>query len=269
MEIYSEKYFINPAIENGIQAYNACKSGEHYSKMYKFEMLVIKILTIIYGENSIIFPYKIDNERAFKCNLLIYDLKDTDLKRFINMMQKYYDFMEEYKSEKMAVGIINEIERILIDMLKRRAKYKQYSSQEISMLDQIFASHLNYNEIKEYSSNSLFIKEYWLNTKENLTDTQIKMININPDLLSREEYAKYGYDIRTIACLSIEEISEINNSIQIEKEYGCRSGKKSLFQRMNISLSTGNGYVDKLMLCSIISTEIMLGIIIIMQLGGK
>ena len=58
-------------------------------------------------------PYKIDNEKAFECNLLMYDLKDTDLKKFISYMQKYYDFMEEFKSEKMAEGIIEEIEKII------------------------------------------------------------------------------------------------------------------------------------------------------------
>lgn len=269
MEIYSEKYFINPAIEMGIQAYIACKNGEHYSKMYKFEMLVIKILTIIYGENSIIFPYKIDNERAFKCNLLMYDLKEIDLKKFIVVIQKYYDFMEEYKSEKMAAGIISEIEKILIDMLKKRLKYKKYSDNEIKLLDQIFSVHLNYNDLRNINGQNVSIKEYWLNMKENLTDTQVEMININPDLLSREEYAKYGYDIRTIACLTIEEISEINNTIAVEKEKVTYYKKIGFFQKFNVCLTTGNGFVDKLMLCSIVATEIMIGIIILAQLGGR
>mgnify|MGYP004533385613 FL=1 len=99
MEIYSEKFFINQAIEHGIDSYILNKNGEHYNKMYKFEMLIISALTIIYGEKSILLPYKIDNEKAFECNLLMYDLKDTDLKKFISYMQKYYDFMEEFKSE--------------------------------------------------------------------------------------------------------------------------------------------------------------------------
>jgi len=49
-------------------------------------MHVIKVLTIIYGEKSILLPYKIDNEKAFECNLLIYDLKENIMKKFIMYM---------------------------------------------------------------------------------------------------------------------------------------------------------------------------------------
>ena len=37
-------------------------------------------------------------------------------------MQKYYDFMEKFKSEKMAEGIIEEIEKIIVEMLKNARK---------------------------------------------------------------------------------------------------------------------------------------------------
>ena len=72
---YVEKYFINPAIEHGIRGYLALKEDMDYPQCYTFEMSVIKALTIIYGEKSILLPYKIDNEKAFECNLLMYDLK--------------------------------------------------------------------------------------------------------------------------------------------------------------------------------------------------
>lgn len=269
MEIYSEKNFINKSIEVGIQSYLALKNGQHYSKMYRFEMIVIQILTIIYGENSILFPYKIDNETAFKCNLLIYDIKENEVKRFINLMEKYYDLMEDCKSEKMASGIIDELEKILIEMLKRRAKFKKYSSEEISLLDTIFSKHIDLNNFSKNEKNSSLIRQYWLDTKENLTNTQIEMISLNPDLLSREEYAKYGYDIRTIACLTTEEISSINNAIENAKAEKKYMKKPKFLEKYNLVLTTGNGFVDKLMLASIVATELMIGIIILAQLGGK
>ena len=73
-EKYLDPYFIHPAIEYGISSYLSYKENNEYKRAHTFEMYVIKALTIIYGEKSIILPYKIDNERAFECNLLIYNL---------------------------------------------------------------------------------------------------------------------------------------------------------------------------------------------------
>lgn len=268
IDTYSEKFFINQAIECGIRSYILNKKGEHYNKMYKFEMIIIQALTTIYGEKSILLPYKIDNEKAFECNLLMYDLKKNDLKKFENYMQTYYDFMSEYKSEKMADGIIEEIEKIVIEMLKKKAKVRKISDEEIEKLNNIFDGHSDYNNLKQFKDTSL-IKKYWLDTKENLTNTQIEMIGINPDLLDRETYAHYGYDIRTIACLSPEEISEINNKIESLKQVTYNMPNPSFFKKCNLYLSTGNGFVDKLMLISIAATEIMIGLVILFKLGGK
>lgn len=268
MEIYSEKFFINQAIEYGINSYILNSNGEHYNKMYKFEMLVISALTIIYGEKSILLPYKIDNEKAFECNLLMYDLKDADLKKFTTYMQKYYNFMEEYKSEKMAEGIVEEIEKIIVEMLKKRAKVKKFTNDEIDKLNKIFDNNYAFNNIFSNSNENL-IKRYWLDTKANLTDTQVEMIGINPNLLSREEYSKYGFDIRTIACLSTTEISEVNKAIEENKKKQFKMEEVSFFKRFNLYLTTGNGFVDKLMLLSIVATELMIGMIILLRLGGK
>ena len=75
-------------------------------------MHVIKALTIIYGENSILLPYKIDNEKAFECNLLMYDLKESDMRNFIKYMNEYYNFMKNFNSNVKATGLISEIEKI-------------------------------------------------------------------------------------------------------------------------------------------------------------
>ena len=98
----------------------------------------------------------------------------------------------------------------------------------------------------------------------------MNMIGLNPDLLSREEYNKYGYDIRTIACLSPEEISKVNKCIDDEKNRNNYNYEKiSFFKKYNLYLSSGSGFVDKIMLLSIAATELMIGFIIIAVLGGK
>ena len=95
------------------------------------------------------------------------------------------------------------------------------------------------------------------------------MIAVNPNLLMPEEYAKYGYDINCIAILSEEEIKKINTTIVDEMIRKSAKDKKIVFKKKNkLVLTSGNGFVDKLMLLSIVVTEIMVGIVIATSIWG-
>lgn len=268
---YTEKYFINPGIDAGIKSYLLYKDEKSYPMIHTFEMNVIKVLTIVYGEKSILLPYKIDNERAFECNLLMYDLKESDMERFINYLDEYYKFMQNFKSEQKATGLTSEIEQILMEMIVKRAKRKEFKPEEIAEFDKIFNPiEGDLKKIKSYiSKNDGLIIRTWENNKYELTNTQIKMITVNPNLLTRDEYHKYGYDIRTIASLSEKEINEVNSIILKEEERVFEAKEKlNFFQRNRIVLTTGNGYIDKLLLLSIIATELMIGVVVTASIFG-
>lgn len=269
---YVDKFFINPAIENGIRSYMLYKEGKTYPAIYTYEMNVIKILTIIYGEKSILLPYKIDNEKAFECNLLMYDLKENDMLNFFKYFNEYYEFMQNYKSEKKATGLTTEIEKILIEMIIKRGKRKEYTNQELSEFDKIFNPiEGNLKNIKSLISvNNGLIARAWETNKYELTNTQLRMIAVNPNLLDSSIYSKYGYNITTIASLSEEEIENVNHIIIVEENRVISTPeKKNIFRKSNkIVLTTGNGFVDKLMLLSIIATELMIGMVIMSVLGG-
>lgn len=268
---YVDKFFINPAIENGISSYMLHKDGKTYPPLFTFEMNVIKVLTIIYGEKSILLPYKIDNEKAFECNLLMYDLKESDMKSFIKYMNEYYEFMKNYKSEKKATGLTTEIEKLLLEMIIKRSKRKEFTRSEIREFDSIFNPiEGNLKKIKSLVSadNGLIIRA-WESNKIELSNTQLRMIAVNPNLLDSNLYNKYGYNIKTIASLSEEEIERVNHVIIIEENrVKLTPSKKSVFKRGKIVLTTGNGFVDKLMLLSIVATELMIGFIVMCILGG-
>lgn len=269
---YVDKNFINPAIESGIKSFLLYKEGKSYPVIYTFEMNVIKTLAIIYGEKSILLPYKIDNEKAFECNLLTYDLKESDMKNFIKYMNEYYNFMQNYKSEKKATGLTTEVERILLEMIIKRSKRKEFTTEEIQEFDKVFNPiDGDLKKIKSLvSANEGLIIRTWESNKYELTNTQMRLIAVNPKLLSKEEYYKYGYDIRVIASLQEEEIDEINELIKAEENRVLTVKEKiSLLKRGNsIVFTTGNGFVDKLMLLSIIVTELMIGLVIISAIGG-
>ena len=268
---FAEKYFINPAFEYGIRSYMLdYQTGKACSRIYAFEMHVIKALTIIYGEKSIMLPYQIDNEMAFKCNLMVYGLKESDMENFIKYMGEYYDFMNNYKSEKKATGLINEIEHILINMINIRSKRHPFSEEELNEFDTIFnPTNGDLKELKHLvSKNEGLIVREWQEQKTEITNTQIKLMAVNPNLLDPRVYFKYGYDIKTIACLTEKEIDEVNNAI-INEENKINEIENSIKHRKRLVLTTGFTILDVLIVLSVVTTELMVGLIVFSALWGN
>ena len=220
MEVkFTQKYFINPAFEYGIRSYISYKNGEGYQRLHTFEMYVIKALTIIYGEKAILLPYKIDNEKAFKCNLLIYDFKESDLNDFITNMNSYYEFLKNYKDGVKVTGLIAEIEKSLLKMIMKRSKRKAFTPEEIREFDKIFTP--NEGDLKKFksivSSDKELILRTWTNDKTQITNTQLNLMAVNTSLLHPSMYQKYGFDIRNVAILEEDKINEINRKITEEE----------------------------------------------------
>lgn len=266
---YVENYFINPAFEYGIKSYMYLKEGEPYNKKYTFEMYVIKALTIIYGEKAIILPYKIDNEKAFECNLIMYDLSEKEMKEFIKDMNSYYEFMENIDNDTNTTGLVEDIEKILLDMIMKRSATKEFTKEEIRTFDEIF--NPNGGELKTLKSlvskNQGLIINTWKESRYEITNTQLNLMAVNPQLLHPSQYQKYGYDIRQIAKLSETKINNINEQIMSEENKSLDIKKRIPLFKMKFSC--GNGFVNALFLASIICTELMIGFVIFAFLGGK
>ena len=268
-ENFVEKYFINSAIEYGIRSYLLDKEGLKFERIHTFEMHVIKTLTIIYGEKSILLPYKIDNETAFKCNLLMYGLKESELDQFIKYMDEYYNFMHNYKSERKATGLMNEIETILLSMITKRSKKYQFTQEELNAFDSIFnPSNGELKQLKQLiSSNQGLIVREWANQRNEISNTQIRLRAVNPSLLDPNVYFKYGYDIKTIAELSDKEIDDVNNTIICE-ENKLYKIKHDVKIKNKLVLSTGYALLDLLLVLSVIATLSMVGIIMFSTFWG-
>ena len=100
---------------------------------------------------------------------------------------------------------------------------------------------------------------YW-SRKKALLNNNMKFKLIRNDLLSSSTYDKYGLDKDEIQKMSEEKVRNINNRIlEKEKEDNKRNKK---FIPKNLIITSGNGFVDTVMLLSIMNTEIMIGIMI-------
>lgn len=265
---YTYTSFINDGIEDGIEAYLKYKENIPFNRNNTFELYVIKALTIIYGEKSIILPYHIQNEEAFKCNLMIYDLREQDMESFLFLMGQYSNYLKHYKNGAKPTDLIEKIELILIEMMKYRSRKHEFTLEEISEFETIFNPiDGDLKQIKKMiSKNSGLIINTWNSNKEGLSTTQINIMTERPNLLRPEVYKEYGLDIHELAKLPNYKIAEVNKNILNVKSVPTE--KKEPKKYKPILITCGNGFVDKLMLLSIIMTEIMIGLVIASYLGG-
>lgn len=252
--------FINDSISYGISNYMLIKQGKDYDKAHIFEVYVIRCLCKIYGDLNIINPYRIGNENSFKSNLIMYGLKVSEMEEFIKLMSDYSKWLN---SEKQVgkTDITSKIEIILINMVIERNKNNKFTVEEIEFFDKYFDPvNNNFATLHELITRDVSIVPMYWNRKKVLLNSVLKFKLIRNDLLSSSLYNKYGLDKEQLEGMSEEKLRNINNRI-LEKEKLDDKRKKKFIPK-NLIITSGNGFVDTIMLLSIMTTEIMIGIMI-------
>lgn len=252
--------FINDSISSGISNYMLIKQGKDYDKAHIFEVYVIRCLCKIYGDLNIINPFRIGNENSFKSNLIMYGLKVNEMEEFIKLMDEYSKWLN---SEKLVgkTDITSKIEIILINMIIDRNKTIKFSSEEINFFDKYFDPvNNNFATLHNLITKDVSIVPMYWNRKKSLLSGEVKFKLIRNDLLSSSTYDKYGLDKEVVEKMSEEKVRNINNRI-LEKEKEDKKRSKKFIPK-NIIITSGSGFVDTIMLLSIMTTEIMIGIMI-------
>lgn len=255
-----DNIFINDSITSGISNYLLIKNGKDYDKAHIFEVYVIRCLCKIYGDINILNPYRIDNENSFKSNLIMYGLSVHEMEEFISLMDEYSKWLNSEKN----VGktdLTSKIEIILINMIIERNKANKFTTEELEFFDKYFdPKNNNFATLHNLITKDVNIVPMYWNRKKSLLNNNMKFKLIRNDLLSSSTYDKYGLDKEDISKMSEEKVRNINNRIlEKEKEDNKRNKK---FIPKNLIITSGNGFVDTLMLLSIMTTEIMIGIMI-------
>ena len=142
-----------------------------------------------------------------------------------------------------------------------------YIISSVCLISSISVGVSNYmRQDVDISNQGLIVRE-WANQKNEITNTQIRLRAINPDLLDPKIYFKYGYDIKTIAELSDSEISEVNTII-IKEENKEEYNKNDKKIKHKLVLTSGSALLDILIMLSVIATEVMVGIIALSAIWG-
>jgi len=253
--------FINEGINQGIVNYIKYMNNEEIDKVHYFEFYVIKTLTIIYGEINIINPFKLKKEESFYKNLSLFGLKKSELNLFINYLDEYNKWLNKPDSLKKT-KLITQIQTIIINMILLKSNFHKISNEEILKYDEFLKPEEG--DLKKVydliSLDSEFTKSFWERKKHHISPG-ITLEKVEPVLLPEDEYIKFGFTMEELKKLPNMKINEINDKILKQKAEE-EAGGRAKFDPRKLVLTSGSGFVDTLVLLSIIVTEIMIGFLI-------
>ena len=261
--------FINEAFTKAINDY--LKSVEQSKGVVynSFLVVVIRLLIIMYSELDIVNPMVINDEDLLKNNLAKYGYSKNDLDIFFSDLQVFYE--QEKDNENKMIKIKNPyfitVQKELIDMLI--AKKLNYNLKEKEVQD--FYSLL----YTPYSKNPLQVSYNFLMADDVLEiDTYFKkqmkenvkvVVPREKHLLNVKAYELLNYSMDQINNMDASEIDRINHQVYdyfkirenaINKEYLLDKAIEAIEREQN-KVTSGNGYVDILLVMSIICTVIM------------
>lgn len=272
--------FINVALTNAIKDYLNYKTTPDSKEYNSFLVNVIRMLVFIYGELDIINPYRTNNIAGlggFDNNLQKFGLSDNELNEFKNQLMVYY---QNESNLKLLSSSFVTIQKLLISMFLLKKSHILISDDEVNIFKSMlyFKEDTNVFKVELYNSltpNSSEIMNYFNSLlheqKHNYVFTKHKDI-----ALSQEAYQIAGYNIVEVMNMNEKEIENVNNKVfhffrikdtDLNKRKRLESAIE-YYKKYGNTITSGNGYVDTLLLAGFIATGLMIIILFAIRLMG-
>lgn len=261
-----QDYFINKSINKAFENYVNNEIPGHKISAVDFTVNIIHILTIIYGQD-IIKAYKQKDENEFNIILLKYNLPKEQLNEFYEKMDEFDTLMKQNHQKHT---LINDIQYIVIMMIKQKRKNIEFQENELKAYDELLyikGTRGFYNKINSINPDE--IVNYWKETKKEFENLLI-IKRTSPKLLSSETYKKFGIEYDEVLKIDDSQKEKLNNQIvKQEKDNNevaggiqnqNEKGIQYILKPSNIAI--GAGFVDKLLLLGIIATISMIAYVV-------
>lgn len=266
--------FINEAIGNAIQNYLTYKSNPNKEEFNTFLVIVIRTLTLIYGELDIVNPYRTNNERGFDENLKKFGYPEEQLVEFKQEMLSFY---QNKDNDDICKDLFVNIQMKLVDMFVLRKSHVLVSDEEIEQFKSLLYTKNDLNPSKfalfnKYTPNSDTILHY-LSSKLFEISHDYKLAEYKEITLGADAYQLAGFNAVEVMNMKEEDILNINNKVyhffRIKDTDTNKRGRLedaiAYYKKYGSTMTTGNGYVDLLLLLSVITTGLMLVVLIGIQ----
>ena len=236
-----EGYFVNAAFSEGMNLYMISSKNEFSYVYNSFLTVVIRIIVLIYGRSDIINAYQLKDADKLKRYLAKYGLTSTELAIFLDAYESFYEYEQKNKERKIKGKnpYFEQTLKSLIDMfiLKKKCVPVIYQEEE-EFLDLIYTSHTK----NPYRLSYVYLMNYRLDYFEKYYRSK----QLEDDITR---------DLSKTVLTSLEDFNRIKENMKRSYEIDANIEEKPdlfVFQK----LSTGNGYVDILLLMSVIVTSI-------------
>ena len=263
-----ESYFINKAFDEAISNYMNNLDKSEGVIFNSFLVVFIRMLVNIYGYNDIVTPYKEKNENKFYVNLMKYGAKKENIDNLKRLVECFYTIDERNQGIKKEENIyFIEIQKRVIDLYNLKRVYFNVSEDEKKeFFDLLYtpktsnALRLSYNFLN--AENIYEIAEYY---KEAMNIKIENKKSNNKDLLGFNIYEFFNISISDLSNMNEKDVKKLNKEIYRTLHVREDDPNKNILleeriktmKNYNEPLTTGNGYVDILLIMSIIVTGIM------------
>lgn len=268
-----KSFFINEAFDKAINDYLISRDKTEGVLYNSFLVVVIRLLINIYGELDIINPFQVKNEIAFDANLMKYGAKKEDIDNMKKSLENYYLIERKNVQTKKRENnpYFVEIQKSIIDLFNlKRLNIGIIESDSHSFFDLLYTPGTS--NVLRQSYNFLVaddvyeVAQYF---KESMEKTNKKEAEEKKDLLAFDIYKLFNISIADLSKMNEDDVNKLNSDIYksfdisenaINKDYLLEQKIKEL-KMQNNPITTGNGYVDILLVMSVIITTIMVVVI--------
>ena len=263
--------FINAAFTKAISDYQSSKDKPDGIVFNSFPTVVIRLLMCIYSELDIINPLVTENEDALKDNLKKFGYGATELDTFFNNFQKFCDIDKENESLKIkkANPYFVIVQKQIIDMLICKKLNFHLTDKEINdFYELLYTSD---------TKNPLRISFNYLTAINNLTEVEeyfkkqmqekVKIdVPQEKNLVNMRAYEILGYNKETILSMDGSLLEKVNHQVYdffkirenaINKDFLLGKAIEE-YEKGDAKITTGNGYIDILLVMGVICTVAML-----------
>ena len=264
-----DKVFINNAFTKAINDYTKSNDNVQGVMYNSFLVVVIRSLISIYSELDIINPMVIGDEDLLKENLAKFGYDKTDIEVFLSNLQLFDDFekLNENNNVKKKNPYFLIIEKDLVNMLINKKLNFFITEHELKVFYDLLYTPNSTNPLR-VSYNYLMSNNEW--EIDNYFKTEMRnnvkvVLPKEKHLLNPKAYEILNYNVEDIKNMSEAEINKINSLVfdyfkirenAINKEYLLEKAIEAM-EKEKDKITSGNGYVDILLVLSVIVTIVM------------
>lgn len=277
-----DKEFVNKAITEAIKTYIDAKDKPNSLVYNSFLVVTIRILALIYGKTDILNPYYLDNSVVFFQNLSKYGVDKETIALFKEEFLAFYEF--DLKNNKRKIKLQNphfkNVLKYLIDMFVAKKKNGKVSfNDEEKFLELIYTTHTKNAYRISYGylnmDDTMYTEKYYYSKLNEMDMTrELDLDKTIRTKLNLEALNVIGVNLSNLENMSVSDIEKAKNKAYNYFEVDPNSAtsddelteKIDYYKMYGKKVTSGNGYVDILLLMSVIVTSFSVIAIIIFNI---